>query len=50
MKQEELLDIALYVAKKMDKNTKLDLIMNLVPDKDKMKILEVLGFKIEKED
>lgn len=43
--QEDLLDVALFIIKKMDKSTRLDLILNLVPDKNKIKVLEALGYK-----
>lgn len=45
--QEDLLDVALFVVKKMDGNTKLDLLMNLIPDDKKMKVLNALGYEIE---
>lgn len=45
-KQEDLLDIALLVIKKMDKNTQLDLLMNLIPDNKKTIILKDLGYEI----
>lgn len=44
--QEDLLDVALFVVKKMDKNTREDLLLNLVPDKKKEEVLRVLGYSI----
>ena len=44
--QEDLLDIALFVIKKMDRNTRLDLLMNLIPDSKKTIILKDLGYEV----
>lgn len=42
---EDLLDVALFVVKKMDKNSRLDLLLNLVPDNKKEEVLKVLGWR-----
>ncbi len=47
IEQEDLLDVALFVVKKMDKNTRIDLLMNLIPDNKKSKVLEDLGYEIK---
>lgn len=47
IEQEDLLDVALFVVKKMDKNTKIDLLMNLIPDNKKTKVLQDLGYEIK---
>lgn len=46
IEQEDLLDVALFVVKKMNKNTRLDLLMNLIPDSKKTIILKDLGYEI----
>lgn len=45
IEEEDLLDVALFIVKKMDKNTRLDLLINLIPDDKKTKVLEDLGYE-----
>lgn len=47
IEQEDLLDVALFVVKKMNKNTRLDLLMNLIPDDKKTEVLKSLGYEIK---
>lgn len=46
MNQEDLYQTVLFGAKKLNKDHRLDLILNLVPDDKKMVVLEALGYQI----
>lgn len=46
MNQEDLYQTVLFGAKKLNKDHKLDLILNLVPDDKIESVLNALGYKL----